>query len=188
MKKFLSLLLVLMMVFSCAVTASAVEVKNEGTQTVTITYTEPVATYVLNIPDDVTITDFASGDFSIDYATVTESANFWGKRLEVLMQPDTFTNPDDAKTNAAYNFKMTLEDGTSVNDLMLTFGYLSDVSTGALVSTPQHSEQNITDMALNFYLGAGPAFQDAIDGAAYTSTIQFNAAVLSEGETFPVEE
>lgn len=184
MKKLLALTLAVLTIFSCSAVAAAAEVTNAGTQTLTINYTEPTATYTLNIPANATI-DLANNDLSVEYATVTESANFWGKRLEVLMQPDGFTNENDSVTNALYNFTMTLEDGTTVDDLLLTFGYLSDESTGALASAPQHSTKTITDMDLHFYIGAGPAFQNAIEGLEYTSTILFNAAVVDAGETSP---
>ena len=186
MKKFLALMLAILTVLSCAVVASASEVA--GTQQLTITYTEPEATYTLNIPQDTTI-DLKNNDLSIAYATLTGSANFWGKRLEVLMQPDGFTDKSgtDTVTNALYNFTMTLADGSTVDDLMLTFGELADTSTGALVTNPQSNGQSITDMDLHFYIGAGPAFQNAIEGLDYTSTIQFNAAVVKNGETSPFD-
>ena len=93
-----------------------------------------------------------NNDLSIAYATLTGSANFWGKRLEVLMQPDGFTDKSgtDTVTNALYNFTMTLADGSTVDDLMLTFGELADTSTGALVTNPQSNGQSITDMDLHF--------------------------------------
>ena len=91
MKKLLSLVLAMLMVFSMAVVASAAS-------TTTLTTTVPAANYTLNIPADQAI-EFGATKTSIGNVTVTNSAGFAkGKNLQVTVTYDAFSSESVSTT------------------------------------------------------------------------------------------
>lgn len=82
MKKTLSLILAMALLFAMALPAAA------ETQTLTVNYSAPEATYVLTIPADQTITD--STPNNIGMVGVASSSNFFNRHLTVECQISEF--------------------------------------------------------------------------------------------------
>lgn len=174
MKKLLSLVLAMLMVFSMAVVASA-------ENTTTLTTTVPTASYTLNIPADQEI-PFGQTSTDIGAITVTESAGFAsGKNLRVTITYDGFTCPDTTTTIPfSFDFRNSMKERYTSDKEVSSGGYITfwgnvngNVTTKASAKSGGFSF-NHTELLISS-VNWGKAL-----AGEYTATITFTAEVVVE--------
>jgi len=176
MRKILSLLLVVMMVFSMTIMASA-------ENTTVLTTTVPDAAYTLNIPATYVI-DFGATSTEIAVPTVTDESGFAeGKNLRVSFSYDAFTAPN-VSTTIPYTIGYTVINGENYN--FPTNALIFEGKTNGVVSSaypaavdgnkPHNTDSSIKNLVINV---KDTAWGKAL-GGTYTSTITYSAEVVVE--------
>lgn len=173
MKKTLSFTLALVMLFSLSTTAFATEITGDsGSVDITYTYEAPPDTYIVTIPDSMTIGTDANvtvSDVSISESTmlsvsVSSSQYSGGWKL---------TNGDDA---VGYTIKI---DGTDIenNATLITVGNGESASTTlvtALAGTPKYSGSYTDTLTFTVNASYKVSYEASASGATWTLNVPEN--------------
>ncbi len=172
MRKILSLVLAVVMMFSMTIMASAAN-------TTTLTTTVPDAEYILNVPKDQTIS-FGATSTDIGEITVTDASGFAvGKNLNVTISFDAF-KCNDTTTTIPYYILMDNPDG---------YGEAINVTSGTVVTFKGTANGNTNTHVMSednkYSLTQSIVKIDSADwgkalGGTYSSTITFSAEVVVE--------
>lgn len=182
MKKLLSLVLAMLMVFSMAIVASA-------ENTTTLTTTVPPATYTLNIPADQEI-PFGTTSQRIGMVTITDSSSFAvGKNVRVSFENTPFTCPNTTTTipvgifgcysELSYNSsppQYITRTATFKENVLIFKGQSSGTVSNNAEAELNGQTRTVTNLGISM---SSSAWGKALAGE-YTATITFTAEVVVE--------
>lgn len=174
MKKLLSLVLAMLMVFSMAVVASA-------ESTTTLTTTVPAATYTLNVPATLDV-PFNAEQVAFAVPSVSDASGFApGKNLRVVFSYGPFTSPN-VNTTIPYTitYDTSPSQSFSFGENVLVFKGESDGGVTRAYPGTTRGEAIITNGTIyNMYIKINSFDWGKALGGEYTSIITFTAEVVA---------